>query len=164
MVWVQLAFDSLDRLVELVEERGGRVLASEAAAFLFAVRRAPDGLARSLLEPLVEEDARLGWRGRFVALAERRSPALEDACFVVFDLETTGLAVSSARICEIGAVRVERLEVGETFDTLVAPGVALPAPVGRLTGLSDEALRRAPRIATALRRFSAFAGDAAAGV
>jgi DNA polymerase-3 subunit epsilon len=160
MVWVQLAFDSLDRLVELVEERGGRVLASEAAAFLFAVRRAPDGLARSLLEPLVEEDARLGWRGRFVALAERRSPALEDACFVVFDLETTGLAVSSARICEIGAVRVERLEVGETFDTLVAPGVALPAPVGRLTGLSDEALRRAPRIATALRRFSAFAGDA----
>ena len=36
----------------------------------------------------------------------------------------------------------------------------LPAPIGRLTGLSDEQLRRAPRIATALRRFSAFAGDA----
>ena len=52
------------------------------------------------------------------------------------------------------------LEVGETFETLVAPGVPLPAPIGRLTGLSDEQLRRAPRIATALRRFSAFAGDA----
>jgi DNA polymerase-3 subunit epsilon len=157
---VQLAFDSLDRLVELVEERGGRVPASEAAAYLFAVHRAPAGLARSLLEPLVAEDARLGWRGAFVALAEHEPPPLEEARFVVFDLETTGLAVASARICEIGAVRVERLELRETFETLVAPGVALPAPVGRLTGLSDEQLRRAPRVATALRRFSAFAGDA----
>ena len=36
----------------------------------------------------------------------------------------------------------------------------LPAPIGRLTGLTDEQLRHAPRVATALRRFSAFAGDA----
>ena len=108
--------------------------ASEAAAFLFAVRRAPEGLARSLLEPLVEEDARLGWRGAFVALADREPPALEEASFVVFDLETTGLAVASSRICEIGAVRVERLETVATFETLVAPGVPLPAPIGRLTG------------------------------
>ena len=120
----------------------------------------PEGVARSLLGPLVEQDARLVWRGAFVALVEAEDPALEDASFVVFDLETTGLAAASARICEIGAVRVERLELAETFETLVAPGVPLPAPVGRLTGLSDEVLRRAPRVATALRRFSAFAGDA----
>ena len=48
---MQLAIDSLDRLVELLEERGGRVRASEAAAHLFAVRQAPEGLARSLLQP-----------------------------------------------------------------------------------------------------------------
>ncbi len=157
---MQLAFDSLDRLVELAEERGGRVQASEAARHLLAIRHAPEGVARSLLGPLVEQDARLVWRGAFVALVEAEDPALEDASFVVFDLETTGLAAASARICEIGAVRVERLELAETFETLVAPGVPLPAPVGRLTGLSDEVLRRAPRVATALRRFSAFAGDA----
>jgi DNA polymerase III subunit epsilon len=157
---VQLAFDSLDRLVEFVEERGGRVLASEAARHLLAVRQAPEGLARSLLGPLIDQDARLVWRGSFLALAENESPAFEDAGFVVFDLETTGLAVASARICEIGAVRVQRLELAATFETLVAPGIPLPAPIGRLTGLSDEGLRRAPRIATALHRFSAFAGDA----
>src|SRR5262245_51593376 len=157
---MQLAFDSLDRLVALVEERGGRVLATEAARALFAVRQAPDGLARSLLHPLVEQDARLAWRGSFVALAHAANPALEDARFVVFDLETTGLQTASARICEIGAVRVERLEPTATFETLVAPGVPLPAPIGRLTGLTDAELRRAPRVATALRRFSAFAGDA----
>jgi DNA polymerase III subunit epsilon len=157
---MQLAFDSLDRLVDLVEERGGRVLASEAARHLFAVSQAPEGVARSLLGPLVEQDARLAWRGSFVALVESDDPPLEDARFVVFDLETTGLSSASARICEIGAVRVERLEPGDTFETLVAPGVPLPAPVGRLTGLSDDVLRRAPRVATALRRFSAFTGDA----
>jgi DNA polymerase-3 subunit epsilon len=160
MPGVQLAIDSLDRLVELLEERGGHAPASEAAAHVFALRRAPEGMARSLLGPLVDDDARLEWRGSFVALAGREPPLLEDAVFVVFDLETTGLLVASARICEIGAVRVERLELTGTFETLVAPGVPLPAPVGRLTGLSDEALRRAPRIATSLRRFRAFAGDA----
>jgi DNA polymerase-3 subunit epsilon len=158
---VQLAFDSLDRLVELVEERGGRVLAAEAARHLFAVGHVSQGVGRSLLGPLVEQDARLAWRGPFVALVANEDQALEQAEFVVFDLETTGLASASARICEIGAVRVHGFELGETFETLVSPGVPLPAPVGRLTGLSDAQLRRAPRIATALRRFSAFAGDAA---
>ncbi len=157
---MQLAIDSLDRLVELVEERGGRVAAGEAARHLFAVRQAPAGLARSLLGPLVDGDARLAWRGAHIALVEHVSPLLEEASFVVFDLETTGLAVASSRICEIGAVRIRALELGETFETLVAPGIPLPAPVGRLTGLSDETLRRAPRVAAALRRFSSFAGDA----
>src|SRR5258708_4132319 len=157
---MQLAFDSLDRLVELVEERGGRLPASEAARHLLAVKEAPEGLARSLLGPLIDPDDRLVWRGSSVALVEDDSPALQDAGFVVFDLETTGLAVASARICEIGAVRVQGLELGERFETLVAPGIPLPVPVGQLTGLSDEVFRQAPRIATALRQFSTFAGDA----
>jgi DNA polymerase-3 subunit epsilon len=157
---VQLTIDSLDRLVGLVEERGGRVLANEAARQLFAAGQLPQGAARTLLGPLVDGDARLVWRGSFVSLVENDDPPLEHASFVVFDLETTGLQSASARICEIGAVRVRGFEVGETFETLVSPGVPLPAPIGRLTGLSDSQLRRAPRIAAALRRFSTFAGDA----
>ena len=157
---MQLAIDSLDRLVELLEERGGRVRASEAAAHLFAVRQAPEGLARSLLSPLVDEDARLAWRGAFVSLASAPDPPIAAAHFVVFDLETTGLAQTSARICEIGAVRVRELEIRDSFQTLVAPKVPLPRPVGMLTGLSDAELRRAPGVRLALRRFSKFAGGA----
>jgi DNA polymerase III epsilon subunit family exonuclease len=157
---VQLALDSLDRLVALAEERGGRVGVAEAAREVLALRRVPDGLARSLLGPLVEDDARLEWRGPFVALAGEADPLLDEASFVVFDLETTGLLVASARICEIGAVRIERLAFAGSFETLVAPGVPLPAPIGRLTGLSEAELRRAPRVRPALNRFRAFAGDA----
>jgi len=157
---VQLALDSLDRLVELVEDAGGLVRADAAARELFAVSRVSTGLARSLLWPLVEADARLRWRGASVVLAASPDPPIDDSRYVVFDLETTGLAVASARICEIGAVRLRGVEPDGLFETLVAPGVRLPRLVGRLTGLSDEQLRAAPRVEHALRRFTAFAGDA----
>ena len=42
--------------------------------------------------------------------ARADSLLLEQATFVVFDLETTGLRPGLARPCEFGAVRVERLE------------------------------------------------------
>ncbi len=121
---VQLAFDSADRLVELVEERRGAVAAEEAARVLFALGRVPDGLARSLLAEVVEGDSRLGWRNGAVCLAAGGFDPrpLEEAAFVVVDLETTGLAPGRSRICEIGAVRVERLDAVAFADgaTLVA--------------------------------------------
>ncbi len=75
----------------------------------------------------------------------------------MFDLETTGLRPGASRICEIGAQRIERLELGETFETLVDPGVPLPAPIAALTGIQPSALRGAPRAELAVRRFLAFA-------
>src|SRR5947208_2557526 len=133
-----------------------------AARRLFALRQAPVALARSLLADVVEADARLAWSGDNVALA--RPPGadllLEEATYVVVDLETTGLRPGSARICEIGAVRVRALEVEAEFETLVDPGMPLAPGVAALTGLSDRKLRGAPTPAAAVHRFLAFAGDA----
>src|SRR5438046_8608645 len=67
---MQLRLDAADRLVELVEERRGPVYVEEAARRLFALRHAPVGMARSLLEEVVGEDARLAWRGDAVGLAD----------------------------------------------------------------------------------------------
>ena len=155
-----LAIDSLDRLVEFVEEHEGRVHAREAARLAFALSRVPDGVARALLGPLVGDDARLCWRGPFVALASAADPTLDEASFVVFDLETTGLAAASARICEIGAVEIRRLELGATFETLVAPEVPVSHATRRLTGISEELLGSAPGVEQALAGFASFAGDA----
>jgi DNA polymerase III subunit epsilon len=158
---VQLAFDAVDSLVELLEERGRPVGAVEAASHLFALRQAPEGLARSLVADLVAGDSRLAWLGSAVSLAGApRDPLLEHAEFVVFDLETTGLSARSSRICEIGAVRVRGFELRDTFQMLVRPGVPLPGPVRAITGLQDEELRRAPGVDAAIRRFLGFAGDA----
>ena len=158
---MQLRLDAADRLVELVEEHRRPVPADEAAKALFALARSPVGLARTLLGEIVEADARLAWRGSSVALASGFAfdVPLEAATFVVVDLETTGLTPTSARICEIGAVRLRALEPAGTFETFVDPGRPLPPATASLTGIRDDMLRRAPRVETAVRRFLAFAGE-----
>jgi DNA polymerase-3 subunit epsilon len=158
---VQLAFDSADRLVELLEERGAPVAASDAARSLFALQGVSEGLARSLLDDLVSGDARLRWIGSAVGIARPDTdPLLEETDYVVFDLETTGLG-RGARICEIGAVRISALEQTATFETLVDPRAELPAAIIALTGIRQADLRGAPSAAVAVRRFMDFAGDAA---
>jgi DNA polymerase-3 subunit epsilon len=158
---MQLRLDAADRLVELVEEERGPVLAEDAAQRLFALRQAPVALARSLLADVVETDARLAWRGDAVALAEPPGSTLllEDATYVVVDLETTGLRPGQSGICEIGAVRLRGFEVEAEFQTLVNPGLPIAAGASAVTGLRSEQLRGAPRPATAVRDFLAFAGD-----
>ncbi len=159
---MQLRLDAADRLVELVEERRGPVAVDEAARKVLKLGNAvPVGLARTLLAEAVDDDARLRWAGDLVALAGAPGEELllEDATFVVFDLETTGLRPGTARPCEFGAVRVRGLELAERFETLANPGARLQPAVAALTGLRDEELRRAPPVAAAVRRFLAFAGD-----
>ncbi len=159
---MQLCLDAADRLVELVEERRGPVPADEAARTLFALRVPPTGLARGLLDDTVRGDARLVWRGDAVGLADPpgASLRLEDATFVVVDLETTGLSPGRAAICEIGAMRVRGLGLEASFNTLVNPGRPIGPAVEALTGIRDRDVRRAPTPLAAVARFLDFAGDA----
>src|SRR3954452_16295216 len=160
---MQLRLDAADRLVELVEERRGPVAAEEAARKVLKLgSNVPVGLARSLLAEAVSADARLRWAGDLVALTEAPGEELllEQATFVVFDLETTGLRPGTARPCEVGAVRVRELELAERFASLANPGARLQPGVAALTGLRDDDLRRAPPVQAAVRRFLGFAGDA----
>ena len=161
---VQLRLDAADRLVELVEERRGPVAVRGGRPGRPAAPGARLRRARALAARRGggRHDARLRWSGDLVALAGAPGEALllEDATFVVFDLETTGLRPGTARPCEIGAVRVRGLELEERFQTLANPGARLQPAVAALTGLRDEELRRAPPVAAAVRRFLAFAGDA----
>ncbi len=160
---MQLSFDSADRLVELVQARRGPVSAPDAARELFALAHVPGALARSLLEEIVSSEARLGWRGEMIGLADPpgAATALELAHFVVVDLETTGLSPKTSGICEIGAQRVRALELVDAFETFVNPGVAVPSAVSRLTGIEQRSLRGAPGQQAAVRRFLSFTGDAA---
>ena len=156
---VQLALDALDRLVDTLEERG-TLSALEAARSLFATSSISDGLACSLLADVTAGDSRVVCAGATVSLAgSQADPTLEEAEFVVFDLETTGLSAERCRICEVGAVRVRALELVDSFESLVNPGVALPQQVARLTGLREQELRHAPSVAGVLKRFLAFSGD-----
>ena len=159
---MQLRLDAADQLVELVEESRGAVPVEEAASALFALAHLPEGMARSLLDDVVGADARLAWRGSCVALAEGATERrlLEEAAYCVVDLETTGLSPGRSQICEIGAVRIETLELAATLQTLVNPRERLPLQIAALTGIAERDLRGAPHVGAATARFLEFAGDA----
>jgi DNA polymerase-3 subunit epsilon len=156
---VQLALDALDRLVETLEERGS-LSAQEAARSLFATSSIAKGLACSLLADITAGDSRLVCAGATVSLTGSADPLLEEAEFVVFDLETTGLSAAHDHICELGAVRVRGLEPVDSFQSLVDPRIPLPLPVARLTGLREHELSRAPSVSSVVGGFLNFAGDA----
>ncbi len=78
--------------------------------------------------------------------------------FVAIDIETTGLGESS-EIMEIGAVKCEKEEIIDRFQTFVACALPIPEAVSAITGISDKDLIDAPDIKTALTALKSFVGD-----
>ena len=79
--------------------------------------------------------------------------------YICLDLETTGLDPKVDKIIEIGAVRVEKGEITDTFQSFVNPGRMLPSKIIELTGIRDEDLQNAPSMDEVLPDFLEFAGD-----
>ena len=78
--------------------------------------------------------------------------------FCVVDLETTGGSpAKGSKITEIGAVKVRGGEVMGEFQTLVNPDEKIPAFITVLTGITDQMVIDAPRIAGVLPSFLEFA-------
>ena len=125
---MQLRLDAADRLVELVEERRGPVVAEEAARRLFALRQAPVALARALLAEVVEADARLAWNGDAVALARaarRRPPARGRDLRRRRPRDDGPAARARRRSARSARCKIVGFEIVDEFETLVDPRVPL---------------------------------------
>ena len=79
---------------------------------------------------------------------------------VVLDTETTGLDARTARIVEIGAIRVEgeRIIEAERFHARLDPGVPIPAATTKVHGITDADVRGAPRFASVAEKLVTFIG------
>ena len=84
---------------------------------------------------------------------------LSDVTFVVIDLETTGGSPLDCAITEVGAVKLRGGECLGTFGTLVNPGVAIPAEITYLTGITQAMLVPAPPIESVLPSLLEFIGS-----
>ena len=79
---------------------------------------------------------------------------LDEATFVVFDLETTGFNAGGAdSIIEIGAVKIKNGEVIDTFEELVDPERPLPAKITEITHITDDMLVGKMKEEEAVRKF-----------
>ena len=111
----------------------------------------PRGLAARIAQALVGGDPRVTQtpEGRWtlaMAGTAAASPTLDACRFAVVDVETTGTSArAGGRIVEIAVVALEASGPRVAFQSLVNPGVPLPPFVSRLTGISDAAVRGAPR-------------------
>lgn len=79
--------------------------------------------------------------------------------YTVLDLEMTGLAVKKDKIIEIGAVRVRGGRVTDTYGTLVASKMPIPAHITELTGITDEMAAAGMEEDAAVQRLLDFVGE-----
>ena len=80
---------------------------------------------------------------------------------VVIDTETTGLDPASARVIEIGAVRLAGGRIGDAppLRRLVRPDIPIPLESTRIHGLDDVAVEDAPRFASVWPELSGLFDD-----
>jgi len=96
-------------------------------------------------------------RGKNSFLLEQ---SLGELSFVAFDVETTGLLGFSARIVEIGAVRISRGSVTrDGFWSLVNPQTPIPPEATSVHNIRDDDVRYAPTSVKVLPRFLSWAGE-----
>ena len=75
---------------------------------------------------------------------------------VVFDFETTGLDARSCKIIEIGAVKIKKGSIIETFQTLINPGEPIPEEITEITHIDTSMVVDAPSIDQVLPDFYKF--------
>jgi DNA polymerase III subunit epsilon len=76
-----------------------------------------------------------------------------EAPLVVVDTETTGTRPAVDKVVQIGWSRFERGEPVDEFETLVDPGIPIPAEATAVHGITDEMVRSAPSLDMALAHF-----------
>ena len=89
------------------------------------------------------------------------SQSIRDTDFTVFDTETTGLrARKGDRIVSISAVllRKYRIDLSESFHTLVNPDRDIPSHAARIHGILPDMVEGKPTIEEVLPRFIEYVG------
>ncbi|TCT26733.1 DNA polymerase III catalytic subunit PolC type [Melghiribacillus thermohalophilus] len=85
---------------------------------------------------------------------------LEDAEYVVFDVETTGLSAVYDTIIELAAVKIKNGEIIDRFESFANPHEPLSETTTELTGITDEMVKDAPEVEEVLKKFDEWMGDA----
>ena len=77
----------------------------------------------------------------------------------VIDFETTGLSPAlGARPTEVAIVLIDEGKIIDRFQSLMNPGVPIPNDIQVLTGITNEMVRKAPKVEAVIRDAVQFVG------
>lgn len=79
--------------------------------------------------------------------------------YIALDLETTGFDPSLDQVLEIAAIKFKGKEILEKFETLINPGIEIPAMVSHITGISSEMVKDAPSFDQISSNLALFIGN-----
>jgi DNA polymerase-3 subunit alpha (Gram-positive type) len=82
-----------------------------------------------------------------------------DQSYVVLDIETTGLNAKLDKIIEVAAVRIVNDVIVDTFHSMIDPEIDIPYEITKLTGITTEMVKSAPKISYVLNQFHKFLAD-----
>jgi DNA polymerase III subunit epsilon len=153
-----------EKLYAFLRERPAGADAGELLRLLFNGVESDPELGARLIQGLIGADPNFLFDGTsglwsLAASASLRIP-LDDARFVVVDLETVGGRAAAGSIIEIGACAMQGRRITATFATLVRPRIPIPRFITGLTSITNEMVRDAPPIEAALPAFREFLGNA----
>ena len=84
---------------------------------------------------------------------------LDEATYVCFDLESTGLSIKYDKITEFGAVKIKNGLVVDRLDFLVNPEIPIPENIEKLTHITNDVVKNEPTIKELLPKILDFIGD-----
>lgn len=153
------AVTSVDRLIEQAAKWGHPAVAVTDHAVVQSFPDAYSAGKKNGIKVIYGLEANLVDDGAPIAYAEQHIQ-LEDATFVVFDVETTGFSNVYDTIIELAAVKIKNGQVIERFERFSNPHRPLTAKIIELTHITDDMLVGQPDIEQVIREFYEFIGDA----
>lgn len=94
-----------------------------------------------------------------VALNDNVDLLLEDATYVIFDLETTGLYPRYHEIIEFGAIKVKNNRIIDQIDFFIKPKKAIPDKISSITNITNDMVKDACNIKEGLKKIKNWIKD-----
>jgi DNA polymerase-3 subunit epsilon len=79
--------------------------------------------------------------------------------FVIVDVETTGGSPKNSKITEIAMYKYDGIQIIDEYSSLVDPEIEIPAFIVRLTGITNDHVKNAPKFYEIAKTIIEFCED-----
>ena len=91
-------------------------------------------------------------------LSFSKNQIIKDTTYCILDIETTGLSFRTDKITEIAVLKYKNGKIIDTYETFVNPEIEISKEITKLTGITNEMVKDAPKKEKIIKEFIQFIG------